>query len=457
MVTRVFVLLLPVFLFGAAYSISRGQPAVAMLAAGTLFLFFCSQSYLIYVGRSDATALCLFAVAGALAHRLLVTRHRNWANRSYVAAQVGLGATSAAVFLTCWRYAPVLALQFVVLVPQVYDSNRHLRPFGRPVRGFVVRVFRAAKNVGLSMALFVAGVAAVFLPIHFFELHGMFRTFYRHFVGFFVADNSGWGLYPGGTFRIIPEGFVHADLGIVHLCGVLILIGLYRLRRRPLELLAWLLMLAASWTAISYAFWKNYGGGGAHYFYQFFIFAWIFILHASCRRDRSAVLSQLFYRRNRWGALYQVVLVGVIAFLLPWKQLIDQRKTLSDARTRARAFRTEVERLTKGQPIFGEEVHLFKRTYRGEVVDMGDVCAAIARSGYFGEAFTQTFNDYARKLATNPPKFVIGSQLDGDATPGRIMSQALQDVLRSRYTIRARAQSVTFATGSSLALFERND
>src|SRR5262249_7254582 len=155
-----------------------------------------------------------------------------------------------------------------------------------------------------------------------------------------------------------PDEFTPAKLGLVHVCAALILIGLYRLRQRPLELIAWLLMLAASWTAVSYGFYKNRYGGGVHYFHQFFVFAWIFILHA-------------FSRRNRWGALYQLALVGLIALAAPWHQLIDQQKTLTESRTKARTFLRNVEHVTLGQPIFGEETNLFKRRYRGEVVDMG--------------------------------------------------------------------------------------
>ena len=73
MVTRAFVLLTPIFLFAAAYKISRGDLAVALFAAGTLFLFFCQMSALMLVGRSDPTAVCLLAVCGALAHQLVVT------------------------------------------------------------------------------------------------------------------------------------------------------------------------------------------------------------------------------------------------------------------------------------------------------------------------------------------------------------------------------------------------
>jgi hypothetical protein len=74
MVMRTFVLLMPTFLFAAAYKISRGDLAVALLAAGTLFLFFCQMSVLMLVGRPDATAICLLAICGSLAHQLIATR-----------------------------------------------------------------------------------------------------------------------------------------------------------------------------------------------------------------------------------------------------------------------------------------------------------------------------------------------------------------------------------------------
>ena len=124
MVTRVFVLLTPVFLLAAAYLITRGHLAAALLAAGTLFLVLAHMSVMVYVGRSDATAVCLLALCGALAHRLLVSRHRDWSSGRYVATQLGLGAASAAVFLTSWRFAPVIAaLQVAVLSTQPAGSN----------------------------------------------------------------------------------------------------------------------------------------------------------------------------------------------------------------------------------------------------------------------------------------------------------------------------------------------
>jgi len=444
MVTRVFVLLSPIFLLVSAYLISRKHLAAALLAAGTLFLVLCHVSGMMYVGRSDATAICGLAICGALADRLLVNRHRNWSNRSYIATQVGLGTASAVVFLTSWRCGPIpAALQFVVLTTQLGDSGRGRRPpqWALRVLWWLVTAF---KNFVISSVLFAVGFAALWVPVFLIELHGNYRSYYRHFFGFFLADDSGWGIFAGTKFEIFPKELVDNRQGILVLCGALILAGLYRLRRRPAELLAWLVMLSVVWWAVAYGFFKNHVGGGLHYFFEFFVLAWIFILHA-------------FGRRRRWGAVAQLVAVGAVALTLPCADLLKQEETLVGVRKRAIAFRKGVDELTQGRPIFGEETHLFKTRYRGELVDTGDTSAAIARSGYFGEAFTQTYETYARQLTANPPKYVIGVFLGGDSNPERIMSRPLQDLLHHRYTLRLKADETALASGGSQALFERND
>jgi hypothetical protein len=442
MVTRIFVLLSPILLFISAYFISRKNLAAALLAAGTLFLLFCHMSPMMYVGRSDATALCGLALCGVLADRLLVTRHRSWSNRRYIATQIALGAVSAAVFLTSWRCLPIAAaLQFVVLTTQLTDSGR-ARPSHWAARALSWLVI-AAKNFVVSSLLFLAGFAAVWLPVFLIELHGNFRSYYRHFFGFFLADKSGWGTFAGSKFHILPKELLDTRHGILVLFGALTLGGLIRLRRRPAELVAWLLMLTAAWGSVSYGYFKNQGGGGLHYFFESFVLAWIFILHA-------------FGRRRRWGAVAQLVLVALVALTLPHRDLMKQEAMLVGVRQRARTFRREVDELTQGRPIFGEETHLFKKRYANELVDTGDTDQAIARSGYFGEAFTQTYNRYIERLLAHPPKFVIGAMLS-ESNPERLMTWQLQDLLHHRYTLRLKAEMTAFATGASHGLYERND
>jgi hypothetical protein len=293
----------------------------------------------------------------------------------------------------------------------------------------------------ISTALYLAGFAALWLPLLLVEFHGNFQSYYRHFFGFFSAQ-SGWGSFKGPSFHVLPPELLNSRLGILWLFLALIVWGLYRLRKQTGEFIAWLLMLPAAWFAVAYGYFKNQGGGGLHYFFEFYAFAWIFVLHAACRG-------------RRWGPLTQLVVFVVVILVLPVATLLDQHDLLFDTRSKARGFRQEVTRLTYGQRVFGEETHLFKQAYQGDVVDTGDTNAAIARTKYFGEAFTRTYKDYLKDLEANPPKFVIAGILDDTST--RLLSPTLQDLLQRRYTLRTIARGTAYATPGSQALFERND
>jgi hypothetical protein len=242
-------------------------------------------------------------------------------------------------------------------------------------------------------------------------------------------------------FQILPDEVVRTRLGVLLLFLALIVWGLYRIRKQTAELIAWSLMLSATWFLVSYGYYKNQGGGGLHYFVEFFGLAWLFVLHA-------------FSRGHRWGPLTQLLLFCVVVLTLPFGDLLAQQDKLVEARAKGRTFREEVARLTHGQPIFSEETHLFRLRYRGEMVDTGDTDAAIARSGYLGEAFTRTYDHHIQTVLADPPKFVIAGVF-GDNL--RLLSPPLQDLIRRRYTLRATASGSAFAVGGSQALYERND
>ena len=441
MVTRAFVLLMPVFFFAAAFIISRRHLAAALLAAGALYLLFCNVSTVAFVGRSDPTAVCLLVVCGALAHRLLVSRHRNWSNRRYIATQIALGAASAAVFLTNWRFAPIVAaLQFIVVTTQLGGSIHHPPERSLLVR-LLVRLGTALKHLAISTTLFLVGFAAVWLAVFLFELHGDIRSYYRHFFGFFLGA-QGWGMYPGTSFQIVPVELLLNRRAELYFFGALILWGLVRLRKQPVELVAWLAMLLAAWLAVAYGYFKNQGGGGLQYFYAFFTLAWIFVLHA-------------FSRRGRWGRLTQLALVVVVVLMLPVGALFDQHTLLDETRVHSRDFRQEVTRMTIGRTLFSEETHFFEYRYQNELVDTGDANQAIARTGYFGEAFNHTYERHIQQLLANPPKFVIAALLEGGAP--RILSAPLQQLLSQRYTLRLKSNNSAFADPGAQGLYERND
>ncbi len=105
--------------------------------------------------------------------------------------------------------------------------------------------------------------------------------------------------------------------------------------------------------------------------------------------------------------------------------------------------------------MFGEDTHLFKRKYRDEFVDSGDVAAVIATSRYFGKNFTGTFQTYATTLAEEPPQFVIEGMLDQGAFTGTMTPQ-LTDMLKNHYTLALQGPGNLLANGGGgIALYER--
>lgn len=439
-VTRWFVFLAPWVFLWAAYVMTRRSLPGALVAAGGLYLLCLHVSRLMLVGRTDVTALCGMAVCGVLTHQLLLYPSRDWSSRSYLLRQIALGAGGAVVFLVSWRYFPVpAALQFVVLVKQLAEPRRRLpRSTSAPRRALAwcaTTLYRAS----LSCACFFVGFAAIWLPTFFIELNGDGLSYYRHFFGFFSAE-SGWGVVTGAKFQLLPRALWDNRLFAIVAFAALIVLGLYRQRRRPVLCVAWLLMLAALWVTVCYGYYKNEGGGGLHYFFEFFIFAWIFVVHSLSQRGRRRTRSEL-------------ALLALTIVVLPWSELSAYYRTIADIRVRALAFHEQVAAHTAGEAVFGEETHLFKDEYRGEVVDTGDAVDRMVSSGYFGPEFSATYRQYTKDITRNPPPFVLVGLLSPTGEVG-VMTPTLRSLLRLRYTRVATMPDNCFSYGGGQALYE---
>ncbi len=471
-VTRAFVLITPLVLLGTAYSMLR-KLSSALLAAGALHLLLTSTSLLLFVGRSDSTAICGVCLAGVLTHQLLESPHWAWSERPYLLRQLGLGAASAIVALTLWRYLPaVLAFLFVVLAARVARCwPRHVptpacRWLGHRVRRaflFMVLAARAARcwprhvpapacrwlghrvrfaleEVIMGSVLFLAGFALIWLPTFLIELHGDFTSYYDHFFGFFTAK-SGWGTFPGAQFELFPRSLLEARLEPLSVFVLLLVLGCYRLRKQRLELAAWIAMLLLMWGALAYGYFRNAGAGGLHYFFEYFVFAWVFMLHA-------------LGKRHPWGVPIRLLIFEAVLIALPWQALFEDYELAHERRSQARNFLHEVARVTHGEPIFGESTHLFKTSYRGELVDSGDTVHAIAASGYFGSIFGYTYQRYVDQLQRSPPRFVMAAVLVERPFRG-ITTPTLRNLLVTRYRRVLIARHSAFALSGSQALFER--
>jgi len=364
---------------------------------------------------------------------LLVDRHREWFNWRYVALQIVLGSSSAVVFLTSWRIVPTIAtIHLVVLSKQLAESSRRFR------------------SLLHSTVLAVAGFALVWVPTFLWELHGDRHAYYKRFFGFY-SRASGWGAFAGPEFRLFPGEIMQFGQGPLLLLAALLVAALFRLRRERAQFIAWSLLLPIGWGAYAYGYFRNQGGGGVYYFCPFFFSAWLLILHALRRQSVS----------RPW---VQLASAGLIAYLLPWRGLLDQRQQLADIRSQAQTFLKDVAKRTGGRPVFGEDTHLFKREYRDEIVDTGDTVNAIASSGYYGTDFTRKYQSYAMTLVAAPPQFIIEDMLDLQNRHGTTTPQ-LADLLRNRYAVAIQGPANLVANvavrsrgnspAGTIALFER--
>jgi hypothetical protein len=426
-VIRCFVFLMPFFFLGSAYYVCRRKWTDALLAAAALYLLLADLTLMLVVGRSDATLLCAVTVGFTLTHALLVNRHRNWTNVRYIVLQVLFGSCSAVMFLTTWRVVPTIGIMLLLtLAKQVAESSYR---FWRSVLG--------------AVGLFAAGFALVWVPMFELELHGDFPLYFRHFFGFFSHD-SGWGTFPGPSFRPFPVEIYQPRVGLLALMAGLVLAALYRLRRERAQLIVWLLALPIGWVVYSYAYYANQGGGGPHYYCAYFLTAWFLILHG-------------LRRRSRWRPLGQIAIAGLLIWCYPWDSVIKRGHQFVELRAQSTEFLKKVAARTAGEPILGENSHLYKRKYQGEVVDCGDTVELINRSKYFGEDFTRTYERYLNELAVHPPRFVMVAlfnpqDIADTATP------RLTQILRERYRVAITGPQTFVANGGGgTVLYERRD
>jgi hypothetical protein len=301
------------------------------------------------------------------------------------------------------------------------------------------RALEALERLAMTSLLFLVGFALVWVPTFLIELGGSFDSYYRRFFGFFSAD-SGWGTFPGARFEVFPEALLRDRTApLLGLCA-LILVGTFQLRRRRASLVAWLSMMLLLWLALAYGYYKNQGGGGLHYYFEYFVFVWVFVVHS-------------LGKARHFGPLPRAAISALVLSCLPWTTLLGHCERAYEMRTRARTFVEQVAQKTQGEPIFGEDTHLFKTEYRGEVVDTGDAVHAMARSKYLGEAFSSTYRNYVFGLQRSPPRFVLVAVLQ-ESPFHTIMTPTLRGLLLRRYQRVLIARDSAFALGGSQALYE---
>lgn len=398
LVTRFFVGCLPL---GIAWLFTAGfrRPLAGLLWAAGLYVFLLGLTPAsCLIGRSDPAALFFLCLLMGLVD---VARHEQPASAFHttaVGAAVGLFA--ATIVLLNWRFAPsVLGCILVIIVEYAADQPHGAR-------------MRAA--CAFFAGSIVAGIAA-FAAVLTMTFHGDLTLYRLHFFAVFSRD-SGWGLMGRMPYELLPYELFDRRTPFHIGVGAAIILASLSLIRKPkgrVRVFAWMSALALIWFTTTWGFAINHGGGGLHYFSSFYLIAAYFVAS-----------------RTNWAALSlpTVLLLGTFLMVnLPITLVSKQVGELASTTREARRFSDELTALIQGTSVYSEDVHLFKRTYTGEVVDVGDMVTSIAAGRAFPTTYRETVERHYRQLEQAPPEFVV-------AGAAGVISPRLANLVKTRYT-----------------------
>ncbi len=259
MVTRFFVLLLPLGLFAAMFRARDRRWREAVIWSGALYLFLLGlQPYHFLIGRPDPPGILFIAlmlVAGDIA---VAASRENPMRRSLWAGLTGVLA--AAVFLTCWRYSPVpLGCAFAWALDSALAAKGTWRQKTLTFLGFG--------------GCFAAGVLALFLPIFVGVFHGDYFLYFSHFFGIFF-DDGGWGFSTHASFSLFPLEVFATGWALHGLLVALFFLSLIfpapRISRQG-QLWGWVPVLAALWLVFCLELSMNRDAGGRYYLAPFYV------------------------------------------------------------------------------------------------------------------------------------------------------------------------------------------
>lgn len=416
-VTRFFAGLLPVALAVLFWSKQRGLAAAA-LWGGSVYLFLLGLGPVQFlIGRSDPAALsfvCLLLWAGARKTPADVADTRP------LVRGAALGGLAVVIGLLNWRYTPIAAG-----IVAVFGYER-------------MAGATAGKRLTADLAFFasaVVGAGAVWGAVFVGVFHADWPLYYRHFFGVFTRA-SGWGTMGRMPFELLPLE-LRDGRWLVHLAIFAAMIAAVRTATAtPRRILAaWFAMLTVAWVALAWGYALNHGAGGLHYFAPCYV-----------------VLAFALARRAEWHSFRAATALAFMLVCLaglPWVGVWQQAHRLAATASEAREFLTRVEQRTAGAPIYSEDVHLYEKSYDGRAIDIGDMVAQVAATGYMGAEFSQTVERQEATLRRDPPAYVI-------VAAENVISPSLRDLLHRRYRAELRSPSLILAQGGlPLTLYRR--
>lgn len=412
---RIFVLLLPWILLAINYWLLRNQTAdplkksilISALAYG--FLFVVMKPIL---GRSDPTAATWIILLSGLV--LMYQGKKSFLNGFLT------GICGAAVFFTNWRLIPIITVISTW-----------------PLCNYTLAKKISKKELIQYFLAFIGGGLFIFLLIIHFCFNWDIVKYYKHFFGFFTFA-SGWGIIsPGFHIRYIIRNLIgtyttlarsHATLLSVFMVLILISIEVLKICRRktkfqlsyPLWRLGSLLVIFCS---DLFGLFMNFLGGGSNYLMSTCILLWFLYLDSYIRfqdagfslrwsflqkalSNSSKLKNDESFRSILTGLIFLCIMIGSCQFVsLPLLFMKYQQKSAF--------FMNTLRELNIENQVVSESLHLYKNRYHSELIDMGDSCYKVSKTGYYGTDFTDTVNRYYQNLNSLPPKYILFAYTDG--------------------------------------------
>ena len=380
-VTRVSILLLPyAFLLVAWKWLSKQSKSLLdplyLGSIGYLLLIVSAKEF-IFVGRSDATAALLLVPLVYFSFALAPT------TVGWTAAMGSLwGAFGISVILTNWRMLPVISALFLFTLWML--RFKHLSTF---------------RTITAYIAGCACSMAVIFALVLYYSFDFDLPLYYQHFFGTYTkASGHGHRTYAHASAIWFLGSLLNPTANLDNLKGgpLLWALVIYLLIPGKLsaENRAWLLLSVAVFTACTAAYFFNYYGGGQWYYVPFVIILWFFLCvnYWSMSTARQAAVGVL-------AAVLLCVNAGTV--VVP-----SLRRVASF--TGAANFMGEVRSLQARHSIVSEDTFFFRTSYRGELIDMGDMVSRIRRSGnYYGDEFNRTVDRHFEKVKNDPPDYIV--------------------------------------------------
>jgi hypothetical protein len=384
---------------------------------GFLFLLVSAKEFLL-VGRSDATA-ALFLLALIYTSVFLSPK----TNVMSLLHGVACGVLAISIVLTNWRITPIVLAVLIFTLWLYWD------------------VHQATKKVTgtylVSYAVVALGIWGV-LVLTLFD--GNLGLYYAHFVGshLFPPASGGNKQYEGSVVSFVVSLFNPTARPDDYKGGPLLLaLAVYALTWAKSDALnnAWRLLGVSVLAFCAIAHYYSYHGGGSWYFIPFLIVLWFYLCTAYSRtaRWRLAVLG-----------ICVLVLTGVNARTVVFPTL-QRAIRMSEADS----FMAMVRSLDQTNSVLSEDTFFFRKSYDGDLIDMGDYVSIFANSGYFGEEFSKTAKRQFERTRRQPPNYIL---------TGFTASPELNALIKENYVLLAKGPDNLTGNGHYASqLFMRQD